>query len=128
MADNQEENIKYILTNKGKNSLNSVIDSLSEDMSRQTFYNKIRQSPLDKLFIEIVKTRLKIDLPKELLDIQSNKAGEPELSKDYLIKELIRVNKVLEEVQMGIGRDKDRIIELQEKIALLNEQLHKKQG
>jgi transcriptional regulator with XRE-family HTH domain len=50
------------------------------------------------------------------------------LSREDLLMELVRVNKKLEEVLTNAGKDKDKIIELQERIDQLKDQLGRDQG
>ncbi len=68
MADNQEEKIKDILTQNGKIELKEILKKLENDVSKQTFYNKIRKSPLEHSFIELIKSRFNIDLNKVLVN------------------------------------------------------------
>lgn len=125
MLDIQEEKIKDILTKGGQIELKEVIDKLSKDLSKQTFYNKIRKVPLDKAFVDLIKSRLKIDLEVEL-EKTNKEAGI--YTREHLISEALRLHAKLEEVLEKSSKDKDKIIELQEKIDHLKDQLGRNQA
>lgn len=118
MAENQEEKITLAVRKAGY-KVDDVLEKLS--ISKQTWYNRIRKSPLDPIFKDNLKA-IGVEL-----DEKSNE-GLTEYSKEYLIDEAIRLHEKLEEVMDRSFKDKDKIIELQEKIDQLKDQLGRDQA
>jgi hypothetical protein len=130
MADNQEEKIKRILTQNGKIELKSILETLKGDISKQTLYNKIRKVPLDVDFMDLIKSRLNIDIAKELEKLDEGK--NPEVF-DYLPK-VLDLQKKIESLHGDIIteqskriNDKDKIIELQAEIDRLKDKYERKE-
>jgi hypothetical protein len=118
MAENQEEKITLAVRKAGF-KVDDILEKLS--ISKQTWYNRIRKAPLDPIFKE------NLEAIGVKLDEKSNE-GQDEYSKEYLIKETIRLHERLEEVMDKSFRDKDKIIELQVRIDQLKDQLGRNQA
>lgn len=127
MSDNQEEKIKFLIKKKTI-SIEDAIKKLG--ISKQTFYNNIRKQPISRGFKLKLKELLDINVEESL---KKEEEPEGEYSKEYLIKENIRLHRKLESLleealkaEKKVGTEKDQLIELQKEIARLKEQLNKK--
>lgn len=123
MADNQQEKIIRFLKGRFK-SMDEV--SKKMDMSRANLYIKFKEVPLDEDFVSKAKEKLKIDL-STLSNIETKNESDYKegLTREYLLLENQRLHSKLEEILEKKNKDKDKIIELMEKINALNEKLRK---
>lgn len=121
MAESQEEKIKKIFASKGI-KVQEIVDKMFPN-AKGSYYNRVRKTPLDRDFIKDVQSHFGIDLVTEL-----SKGNSQDISKEYLISEAFRLHNLLEETLQSAAKDKDKIIELQEKIDQLKDEIGRKQA
>jgi hypothetical protein len=118
MAESQEEKVKKILASKGV-KIKDVIEKLFPQ-GRGSYYNEVRKVPLPEDFILSVQKAFNVDLVKELFDYGKEEAG---FSKEDLAKELIETNRKYQALLEKGNADKDKIIELLERVASLEKRI-----
>jgi predicted RNase H-like nuclease (RuvC/YqgF family) len=98
MSDSQEEKIKTLIRKSGYKVEEAIV---LLEVSKQTFYNNIRKSPLDQNFVKKLKDKLKIDIENSLTNktnleesVETLKKENESLKREIeLLREMIELYK-----------------------------------
>lgn len=95
MADTQEEKINLAVRKSGL-QVNEVLKKLN--ISKQTWYNRIRKQPLDPIFAEdLQKIGVKLDFLSNEKNVESTPQGGDSI--EFLKKEVDRLTKEVVRLQ-----------------------------